>query len=383
MSNDDPKGLLEKAQSILDKIKAALLEQEQSGIFLPDVKPDPIILNQQLTVLEQTGETFSESQLEKSSSNISFLEAREKRATLFYNPVEPQIMRISRFEASSLEELIERIDWEAFLQEWDINLKDETNKERANALLLEANKILDMWCKQQRELDSDCPRPCALYAIFPACSTYDDQIKLFSWQHKEIATFPFFRCEYLDEDGVAKSLCDYIAPGIYENQKYKPTDYIGFFVASIGSEIDMIVRPYEKKADEHTVKMISILSNRLVSALSVVLQEKIAFEFWGYAKQGDEVVGISPVPGYPSLPDLRHLKTIFNLLSVSARTGVYLHNSMSLKPTASICGFHFAHPQSKYFSLGEISMEQIEDYAKRSKTKTNELLSTFVGNVKN
>ena len=70
MSNDDPKGLLEKAQSILDKIKAALLEQEQSGIFLPDVKPDPIILNQQLTVLEQTGETFSESQLEKSSSNI-------------------------------------------------------------------------------------------------------------------------------------------------------------------------------------------------------------------------------------------------------------------------------------------------------------------------
>lgn len=372
MEENRPKGLLEKAHYIL----SLLLEKEEDAIILRQIKPDPIMLNRQLTDKADCGNELT-TQNKELSIELNLAQARSHALELDYNPIEPNVMRISRFEASSLEELITKIDWDAFLLEWGIDIKDESQKERASELIARANSFLDGWCATQKELDSDAPRPTALYGIFPACATREDEVKVFSYAHKEIEAFQFFRCQYFDENRNAKSLCDYIAPGICDNGIYRPTDYIGFFAATIGNEIEMILRPYQNRGDKESVKMIEILANRLVSSLSVLLQEKIASDFWGYKKYNGGKVGIAVVPGYPCLPDLRHLKKIFNILSVSSRSGIYLHNNMSLKPVASVCGFYFAHPQADYFSLGPISMEQIKDYANRSKTTTEELLKYF------
>jgi 5-methyltetrahydrofolate--homocysteine methyltransferase len=165
------------------------------------------------------------------------------------------------------------------------------------------------------------------------------------------------------------ALSDFIAP-----KESGIADYFGGFAVTAGIGCDALVAKFEKDHDDYNSIMAKALADRLAEAFAEKMHELVRREYWGYAK--DEVLsneeliredyqGIRPAPGYPACPDHTEKITLFTLLNASDNTKMHLTESLAMTPAASVSGFYFAHPQSRYFGLGKISKDQVEDYAKR------------------
>jgi 5-methyltetrahydrofolate--homocysteine methyltransferase len=175
----------------------------------------------------------------------------------------------------------------------------------------------------------------------------------------------------VQKDDGTPNLClsDFIAPkgtGI--------KDYIGAFAVTAGIGIDAILKEFENKQDDYSGIMIKALADRLAEAFTELVHEKIRKEWWGYAihenldMEGlfyEKYQGIRPAHGYPACPDHSEKETLFRLLNATANSGITLTESYSMVPAASVSGLVFAHPESKYFFVGKISHDQVEDYARR------------------
>lgn len=212
-----------------------------------------------------------------------------------------------------------------------------------------------------------------VFGFYPANSDGEDVIIYEDGQRKKtLAVLHFLRNQEAKPDGIPNlSLADFIAP-----EESGKTDYIGFFAVTAGIGIEKWVKRFEDDLDDYKAIMLKIMADRLAEAFAERLHERVRKEFWGYAGNEnlsvpellkEDYQGIRPAPGYPACPEHSEKKTLFNLLNAEENAGITLTENFAMYPAASVNGYYFSHEFSKYFNLGKISAEQVEDYARRKK----------------
>ena len=312
------------------------------------------------------------------SREKNFLSIEEARKNKFkidwnnYEPVKPNFIGTKTIEVK-LSELVDFIDWTPFFQSWELYgkfpaiLTDEIVGEQATNLFEDAQKMLakivsEKWFTAK-----------GILGIFPANTINHDDIELVTSSGAE--KFLSLRQQSQKTVGAPNiALADFIAPKEIGKQ-----DYIGCFCVTTGFGVDEKASEFEKQLDDYNSILVKALGDRLAEAFAEYLHLKVRKEIWGYASDevlsNDELIkeqykGIRPAPGYPACPDHLEKPTIWKLLNVEQEIGVKLTESMAMWPAASVSGYYFANPESKYFGLGKIKKDQLEDYAKRRNIST-------------
>ena len=311
-------------------------------------------------------------------SNKKYLtlnKARERKLELDwenFTPVKPAFTGVKVFDDYSTEELAEYIDWTPFFSSWQLRgnypeiFEDEIVGVEAKKLFNDAQSIL------RRIIDENWLTAKAVIGIFPANAVNDDDIELYENDEREEvkAVLRNLRQQRQKAPGQSNfSLTDFIAP-----KETGLSDYIGAFAVTAGIGIEKWVKKYEEDLDDYNSIMLKALADRLAEAFAERMHQRVRKEFWGYAKDetldnkemvAEKYQGIRPAPGYPACPEHTEKATLFEMLEVEKNTGIKLTESYSMYPAASVSGWYFAHPESKYFGLGQISLDQVEDYARR------------------
>jgi 5-methyltetrahydrofolate--homocysteine methyltransferase len=245
-------------------------------------------------------------------------------------------------------------------------LTDEVVGEQATSLFEDAQKML------QQIVSEKWLTAKGILGIFPAYTINDDDIQVCQAELVEVqpTTFLTLRQQSQKTAGAPNiALADFIAP---KDSGIK--DYIGFFCVTTGFGVDEKASEFEKQLDDYNSILVKALGDRLAEAFAEYLHLKVRKEIWGYASDesfsnqdliNEEYKGIRPAPGYPACPDHLEKPTIWKILNVEKEIGVTLTESMAMWPAASVSGYYFANPESKYFGLGKIKEDQIIDYAKR------------------
>ena len=299
-------------------------------------------------------------------------EARKNKLKLDWDnfkPVKPNFIGAKTIEVK-LDELVDFIDWTPFFRTWDLHgkypniLTDEVVGEQAVILFNDAQKML------KQMLEENWLEAKGIYGIFPANQINDDDIELFDENGKHLQTFLTLRQQSAKTKGAPNiALSDFIAP-----KDSEITDYMGAFCVTTGFGVDEKASEFEKNLDDYNSIMVKALGDRFAEAFAEYLHKKIRKEIWGYASDEvlnnealikEEYKGIRPAPGYPACPDHLEKPTIWKLLNVDKEIGVTLTESMAMWPASSVSGYYFGNPESKYFGLGKIKKDQVEDYAKR------------------
>jgi 5-methyltetrahydrofolate--homocysteine methyltransferase len=211
----------------------------------------------------------------------------------------------------------------------------------------------------------------ALVGIFPASSRGDDVLIYADSKRKYIAeTLCFLRQQKARPDGKPqRCLADFIAP-----EDSGREDHIGLFAVTAGLGIEQHVRRFENDHDDYSAIILKALADRLAEAFAECMHRKVRTELWGYAPResldnealiAEKYRGIRPAPGYPACPDHSEKKKIFELLEAESKANIRLTEGYAMMPAAAVSGYYFAHPESKYFVLGPVLPDQIEDYAAR------------------
>ena len=215
----------------------------------------------------------------------------------------------------------------------------------------------------------------AVFGIFPANSINDDDIEV-SHQN-DVYKFLTLRQQLKKREGIPSfALADFIAP-----KETTIQDYIGTFCVSTGFGTKELAEVFEADNDDYNSIMIKALADRLAEAFAEYLHKEVRTKYWGYASEEnlsnhelikEDYKGIRPAPGYPACPDHLEKKTIWNLLDVEKRIGVELTESLAMWPAASVSGYYFGSKESKYFGLGKMTQDQVQDYAKRRNISIDE-----------
>lgn len=279
------------------------------------------------------------------------------------SPAAPKLVGCMTYDAISIQTLLPYIDWTPFFIAWEMHgkypaiLTDSVIGAEATQLHQDALRLLD------EMIAIHGLQAKAVFGIWPVQKVGDDDIQV---QTDQPVTLHFLRQQTVKAAGQANfSLADFIADG--------DGQFIGGFAVSIQG-IEPHLKRFEAAHDDYNKIMLQALCDRLAEALAEYLHERVRKEYWGYAS-GEEYAnedliaeqyqGIRPAPGYPACPDHTEKRTLFALLNAEKETGIQLTESLAMYPASSVCGWYFAHPESKYFGLGKISQEQLEDYAKR------------------
>jgi 5-methyltetrahydrofolate--homocysteine methyltransferase len=307
---------------------------------------------------------------------VSIQEARANPTPIdwsAYQPVKPAKPGISVFDDVPVQTLVEYIDWTFFFHAWQLRgrypriLEDADKGEQARQLFADAQAMLHQIIEQH------WLRAAAVVGLFPANAVGDD-ILVFQDEKREqiLTTLHNLRKQTKQPKtpGAANEcLADYIAP-----RSSEIADYIGGFACTAGIGIDHKLEEFEASHDDYRSIMLKALADRLAEALAEWLHEKVRRELWGYAPEeqlkDEELIaeryqGIRPAMGYPACPDHSEKDLLWELLQVEANTGIWLTESKAMVPTASVSGLYFAHPQARYFSVGKLTKDQLEDYAAR------------------
>ena len=316
-----------------------------------------------------------------SKEYVSLTEARENKFKIDWNSVEikkPNFEGIQVYEDFDLSKLVDYIDWTPFFRTWELAgkypaiLNDKVVGKEATNLFTDAKLLL------AKVLNENLLTAKAVFGIFPANSNVDD-IEIYGDNKREIVTSTVrtLRQQLKKKEGTPSiALADFIAP-----KETNIEDYIGVFCVSTGFGTAELAAEFEKHHDNYNSIMIKVLADRLAEAFAEYLHEKVRKEYWGYAINekftNEDLIkesykGIRPAPGYPACPDHLEKLTIWELLSVKETIGVELTNSLAMWPAASVSGYYFANEQAKYFGVGKITMEQVEDFANRKKMEISE-----------
>lgn len=284
-----------------------------------------------------------------------------------FQPVKPAKLGLTVMNNLPISQLRHYIDWTPFFSTWMLSgkfpkiLKDPVVGKEAQKLYEDANKMLDK-IAVEKWLQAK-----AVVGLFPVQREGDDVIIDPDYTNGDPYTFHFLRQQGKKGKGVPnRSLVDYIHP--------KKQDYFGAFAVTAGLNIEKKLEEFQKDGDDYNDIMLKAMADRLAEAAAEFLHEKVRKELWGYAKDEnldndalvkEEYTGIRPAPGYPACPEHSEKKTLFALLEAESRIGIRLTDSFAMYPTSSVSGFYFGHPESKYFGLGKIGEDQVEDYARR------------------
>ncbi|MDI9865099.1 methionine synthase [Flectobacillus sp. DC10W] len=318
-----------------------------------------------------------------------------------FQGTKPKFLGTKVFEDYDIAEIAKYIDWTPFFSTWQLSGKypkifeNEVVGAEAKKLYEDAQKML------QKVISEKSLKARAVIGFYPANSIEDD-----------IILHPFEEYEYdaagqgalkgkgyrvlsntavnsegelvspqaqtvlhhLRQQGQKASklpnicLSDFIAP-----ESSGKEDYIGAFAVTAGLGIETLLEQYEKDHDDYNSIMLKAIADRLAEALAELMHERVRKEFWGYANEeilsneeliSEEYQGIRPAPGYPACPDHTEKRALFGLLQAE-RIGITLTESFAMYPASSVSGWYFSHPDAKYFGLGKIAKDQVEDYAKR------------------
>ena len=295
---------------------------------------------------EQIRNTINKKNIKKLSIN----KARERKFSIDwdkYSFLKPNLIGTKVFNTYPLDELADYIDWSPFFHAWELKgkypsiLKDEKYGKEANKIFSDGKNILN------RIITDNILEPKAVIGIYDAHAK--DEV-VFTEKMK----FNFPR-QLVDKgkDNPNFSLADFIGP---------KNDYIGLFALTTGHGLEYLVEEFEKQNDDYNVIMAKVIADRLVEAFAERMHERVRTEFWGYAEneamKGDDLIkekfqGIRPAPGYPSCPGHEEKDTIWDILDVEKHTGITLTETRAMYPAASICGWYFSHPKSRYFFIRE------------------------------
>jgi 5-methyltetrahydrofolate--homocysteine methyltransferase len=288
------------------------------------------------------------------------------------NIVTPQFFGTKDFQDYSLKELIPYIDWTPFFQTWQLKGKypkifeDEKVGDEAKKLFDEAQVMLDKMVKEKMVQAK------GIIGFWPANTVSDDDIELYADDNRNevIKTFNTLRQQNEKAKGRPNyALADFIAP-----KETGVKDYMGFFAVTAGLGIEEHVDKYEKDNDMYNSIMLKALADRLAETFAERMHERVRKEFWAYAPNEDlkpdqliteEYHGIRPAPGYPACPEHTEKGKLFDLLDVEEKVQIELTDSYAMYPASSVSGMYFSHPESRYFGLGKIGKDQVEDYAER------------------
>lgn len=270
------------------------------------------------------------------------------------------------FENFDLSEIRKFIDWTPFFSTWMLKgkypaiLENPTVGEEAKRLWEDAQLMLDEVIQNQ-SLKAN-----AVVGLFEVNRDGDD-VKVLDEKGNNQTTFHFLRQQGKKASNLPNiSLADYLDPS--------QNDYMGAFAVTAGIGIESLIEQYKADHDDYKEIMVKALADRLAEAFAELMHEKVRKEIWGYASNEEldnealikeRYEGIRPAPGYPACPDHTEKETLFELLQAEKNTGISLTESFAMYPASSVSGFYFGHPESKYFALGKIGKDQVEDYAKR------------------
>ncbi len=292
----------------------------------------------------------------------------------------PKELGVNSVDDLDLSLLLDFIDWTPFFSSWQ--LKGKYPKIFENKIVgVEAKKLFD---DAQKMLDQIVKekwiKASGAWGLFPA-NTEEDDIVLYTNNDREkvLDTIYCLRQQRKKVQGLPNlSISDFVAPKGYE-------DYIGAFAVTTGLNIEDKVEQFKVDNDDYSSIMLKALADRLAEAFTEYLHHKVRTMYWGYNNEvldnedliAEKYQGIRPAPGYPACPDHTQKTTIFNILDAQNKTGIKLTESLAMYPAASVSGFFFSHPESKYFALGDISEDQVDDYSARKNESKEEVEKWF------
>src|SRR5690606_9089139 len=256
-----------------------------------------------------------------------------------------------------------------FFQSWELSgrfpgiLDDPALGAQARSLYADAKAML------RRIIDGRWLRAKAVVGLWPAHAEGEDVV-LHATEGGPLARLHFLR-QQADKGGAQPDYClaDWIAPA-----DSGVRDWIGAFAVTAGLGIDEHLARFQAAHDDYSAILLKALADRLAEALAERMHRRVRRELWGYAPDealdndaliAEQYRGIRPAPGYPACPDHTEKRTLFDLLQAETNAGMQLTGSMAMLPAAAVCGYYFSHPDSRYFVLGRIGRDQVEDYARR------------------
>lgn len=294
-----------------------------------------------------------------------------------YTPPVPHRLGVHQVTAS-IDVLRNYIDWTPFFMTWSLAgkypriLEDEVVGEEAKRVFADANAMLDDLARSGKL------NPRGVYGLFPANRVGDD-VEIYSNEFRDelLVTGHHLRQQTEKTDFANYCLADFVAP-----KSSGKADYIGAFAVTGGLEEDTLADMYEAQHDDYNKIMVKALSDRLAEAFAEYLHEKVRKVHWGYAANenlsNEELIrenyqGIRPAPGYPACPEHTEKAAIWTLLDAENSVGMKLTESYAMWPGASVSGWYFSHPESKYFAVAQIQRDQAEDYAQRKGMPVSEV----------
>lgn len=309
---------------------------------------------------------------------ISLEYARENRYKIDFKKediVKPKHLGITIIEDQDLEKLLPFFDWSPFFRSWELHgkfpeiLEDEKIGKQAQEVFKDAQAIVEDIIKNKRL------KARAIFGLFSANSVNDD-LYVKDEKGNKTAKFITLRQQYKKSDNSYLALADFVAP-----EESGLTDYMGCFCVSAGFGTEEMVAEYKNKLDDYNAILVQALADRFAEAFAEYLHHQVRTNYWGYAPaeslSNKEIIqesyqGVRPAPGYPACPDHLDKRTIWNLLQVEEKIGVQLTKGFAMWPAASVSGYYFAHPMSKYFGVGKIQNDQFQDYLKRREISEEE-----------
>ncbi|MFC5536357.1 methionine synthase [Rhodocytophaga aerolata] len=357
---------------------------------------------------------------QKDKNYVSIEKARENKTKIDWETTtvtKPSFLGNKYFHDYDLAEIAKYIDWTPFFQTWQLQGKypkifdNPTVGAEAKKLYEDATKLL------KEVIDHKLLTAKAVIGFYPA-NAVDDDVILYDFEPVEIET----PC---DKHGVHKSVNYQLkamngsaaryAPEITKHSKFEignkihflrqqgqkasnvpnisladfvapietgKADYIGAFAVTAGIGIEKLIEKFEKDHDDYNSIMIKAIADRLAEAFAELMHERVRKEFWGYDRKeklsnedliDEKYQGIRPAPGYPACPDHTEKRILFDLLEAESKVNIQLTESFAMYPASSVSGWYFSHPQSKYFGLGKIAKDQVQEYAKRKGMSVEEV----------
>lgn len=344
-------------------VAGSLLSKEQKPEFLDSIKRE----------YDKLKEDFGNKKSVK--QYLKFEEAQQNGASIDwknFSPVNPTFTGTKILDNYSLEEIAGYIDWQPFFIAWEMHgkfpqiLTDPVIGVEATKLYNDANALLKQVIREKWLTAK------GVVGYWPANKTAADTVHVKNGSAG--MDLEFLRQQIKKAAGQPNlSLADFIHPS--------KEDFIGAFSVTIQG-IEEHIRRFEKNHDDYNKIILQALADRLAEAFAELLHKRTRLEFWAYVKDEslsneqlikEEYSGIRPAPGYPACPDHTEKHKLFSLLGGQEATGIQLTESLAMYPAASVCGWYFAHPESKYFGVGKIEQDQLSDYAARKQMSIDEM----------
>ncbi len=348
-------------------VAGSLLNKEQKGAFVKKTYEDYRRLKEDFTSKKVT------------KAYLSYEQAVQNKVKLdwqSFTPVKPSFIGTKAFINYDLAQLAEYIDWQPFFIAWELHgkfpqiLTDEKVGAEATKLYNDAKALLEQII-EEKWLTAK-----GVIGFWPANSDGKDTITVTDELSTEVE-LESLRQQIKKAAGQPNmSLTDFIAP-----KETGLQDYIGAFAVTIDG-IEPHLARLTKQHDDYNKISLQALADRLAEAFAEFLHHKTRTEFWGYSKDEglsnedfikEKYIGIRPAPGYPACPDHTEKYKLFALLDAANATGIELTESLAMYPASSVCGWYFAHPESKYFGIGKIEKDQVTNYAKRKNMEIEEV----------